>query len=146
MERVDLEQLSKDELIELVLRLQRPVKNSSNSSKPPSTDKKARRDNSRPGGAKPGHKPHMRALHDAPDEYRDHMPGCCERCGGTQARDAAMELIGEYDEIDIPPIKPHVIRHRRFACSCRHCGAVVKGKVPAVATQTPFGEHTHVRP
>jgi hypothetical protein len=32
--------------------------------------------------------------------------------------DADMELIGEYDEIEIPPVKPHVIRvitHGHFA-------------------------------
>jgi len=40
MDRTDLQRLSKDELIELVIQLQRPVKSSRNSSKPPSTDKK----------------------------------------------------------------------------------------------------------
>src|SRR3954454_15020978 len=54
MERADLERLSKDELIELVLRLQRPQKTSRTSSKPPSTDRKERREQARPGGAKPG--------------------------------------------------------------------------------------------
>src|SRR5436309_3362759 len=44
MNRNDLERLSKDELIEMVLRLQRPDKTSHNSSKPPSTDRKAMRD------------------------------------------------------------------------------------------------------
>ena len=55
MSRYDLERLSKDELIELVLKLQRPAKTSRTSSKPPSTDRKERREQSRPGGAKPGH-------------------------------------------------------------------------------------------
>jgi hypothetical protein len=50
MDRTDLQRLSKDELIELVIQLQRPDKTSRNSSKPPSTDKKAKRENSRPGG------------------------------------------------------------------------------------------------
>ena len=40
MDRTDLQRLSKDELIELVIQLQRPDKTSRNSSKPPSTDKK----------------------------------------------------------------------------------------------------------
>ena len=40
MNRGDLERLSKEELIELVLRLQRPDKTSRNSSKPPSSDRK----------------------------------------------------------------------------------------------------------
>jgi len=62
MDRTDLQQLSKEQLIDLVLRLQRPDKNSGTSSKPPSTDKKEKRENSRPGGAKPGHEPHNRRL------------------------------------------------------------------------------------
>ena len=50
MDRSDLQQLSKEQLIDLVLRLQRPHKNSRTSSKPPSTDKKEKRENSRPAG------------------------------------------------------------------------------------------------
>jgi len=58
MSRGDLERLSKDELIEL--KLQRPAKTSRTSSKPPSTDRKERRDPSRrrqagPRGPQPRH-------------------------------------------------------------------------------------------
>jgi transposase len=143
MDRTDLQQLSKDQLIELVLRLQRPDKNSRTSSKPPSTDKKEKRENSRPGGAKPGHEPHNRRLAGNPDEFRDHMPSVCERCGGSFSSEAERELIGEYDEIEIPPVKPYVVRHRRFACRCRHCGAGAKAPAAAVATATPFGPGIH---
>ena len=83
MDRTDLQRLSKDELIELVIELQRPDKTSRNSSKPPSTDKKAKRENARPGGAKPGHEPHNRRLADNPDEIRDHKPTRCAQCGGA---------------------------------------------------------------
>ena len=138
-----MQQLSKDQLIELVLRLQRPDKNSGTSSKPPSTDKKEKRENSRPGGAKPGHEPHNRRLADNPDEFRDHMPSACEQCGGSFSSDADRELIGEYDEIEIPQVKPYVVRHRRFACRCRHCGVEAKAPAPAVATTTPFGPRIH---
>jgi transposase len=143
MDRTDLQRLSKDELIELVIQLQRPDKTSRNSSKPPSTDKKAKRENSRPGGAKPGHEPHNRRLADNPDELRDHKPTHCALCGGSVSPDAEMELIGEYDEIEIPPVKPYVVRHRRFACRCAHCGAGIKAPAPAVATATPFGPRIH---
>jgi transposase len=143
MDRTDLQQLSKEQLIELVLRLQRPDKNSRTSSKPPSTDKKATRENSRPGGGKPGHEPHNRRLADDPDELRDHAPSVCEACGGSFPPSAERELIGEYDEIEIPPVKPYVIRHRRFACRCAHCGVAAKGPTPAVATMTPFGPRIH---
>ena len=105
MDRSDLQQLSKEQLIELVLRLQRPDKNSRTSSKPPSTDKKEKRENARPGGAKLGHEPHNRRLADDPDEFRDHMPSVCEQCGGAFPSDGQKDLIGEYDEIEIPPVQ-----------------------------------------
>ena len=143
MDRTDLQQLSKEQLIDLVLRLQRPDKNSRTSSKPPSTDKKEKRENSRPGGAKPGHEPHNRRLADNPDEFRDHMPSVCEQCGGAFSSDVERELIGAYDEIEIAPVKPYVVRPRRFACRCGHCGVAVKAPAPAIATTTPFGPRIH---
>lgn len=143
MERTDLQQLSKEQLIELVLRLQRPDKTSRTSSKPPSTDRKEKREHSRPGGAKPGHEPHNRRLADNPDEFRDHMPAACDRCGASFSSASTMELIGEYDEIEIPPITPHVVRHQRFSCRCQHCGVETKARAPAVATATPFGPRIH---
>ena len=143
MERGDLQRLSKEQLIELVLRLQLPRKTSSNSSKPPSTDKKARREGSKPGGAKPGHEAHNRALAESPDEYRDHRPEVCEQCGGQFGPDTAGELIGEYDEIEIPPVKPYIIRHRRYACRCKSCGLVAEAPAPAIAGKTPFGPRIH---
>jgi transposase len=143
MERGDLQRLSKEQLIELVLRLQRPQKNSRNSSKPPSTDKKAKREGSRPGGAKPGHQAHNRPLAENPDEFRDHRPEVCEQCGGRFGPDAAEELIGEYDEIEIPPVKPYIIRHRRYACRCGRCGLTAEAAAPAIAVTTPFGPRIH---
>jgi len=143
MDRTDLQQLSKDQLIELVLRLQRPGKTSQTSSKPPSTDKKEKRENARPGGAKAGHEPHNRSLSENPNAFFDHVPDACERCGGVFASADPRTLIGEYDEIDIPPITPHVVRHRRFSCHCGVCGVSTKARAPAVATSTPFGSRIH---
>src|SRR6185369_11654040 len=74
MGRVELERLSKAELIELVLRLQRPEKTSHTSSKPPSTDRKERREHAKPGGAKPGHEGHSRSLSDDVSERVAHRP------------------------------------------------------------------------
>ena len=67
----------------------------------------------------------------------------CEACGGSNSPDDEGTLIGEYDEIEIAPVKPHVIRHRRFACRCAHCGLIAKAPAPAVATSTPFGPRIH---
>ena len=82
MGRIDLERLSREELIELVLRLQRPEKTSRTSSKPPATDRKERREQSKPGGAKPGHEGHSRVMSDDPDTVVDHRPDRCSCCGG----------------------------------------------------------------
>ena len=100
MNRAELEGLTKPELIDLVLGLQRPDKTSRTSSQPPSTDRKAKREGSRPGGAKPGHKGHARGLAEAPDMTEDYRPAHCRHCGLPFAGDAAGAVIGEYDEID----------------------------------------------
>ena len=71
------------------------------------------------------------------------MPSVCEPCGLAFPSDAQKDLIGEYDEIEIPPVKPYVIRHRRFACRCGRCGVEAKAPAPAVATTTPFGPRIH---
>ena len=136
MDRTALQHLSKEQLIELVLWLQRADKNSRTSSKPPSTDKKEERENVRPGGAKLGHEPHNRRLADNPDDFRDHTPTVCEDCGAEFSADDPRELIGEYDEIEIPPVKPYIVRHRRYACQCSHCGLQAKAPAPTVATGT----------
>jgi transposase len=143
MDREALEQLSKQELVEIVLNLQRPSKTSKTSSKPPSTDRKARRDQSRPGGAKPGHEGHSRTLHEAPDETVDHRPAVCPQCSAALDANLAADVIGEYDEIDLPPIAPFVRRHRRLRVCCPHCRARAKGALPPAAIGSPFGPRLH---
>jgi transposase len=143
MNREELERLTKPELIELLLGLQRPSKTSRTSSKPPSTDRKAKRDSSRPGGAKPGHTGHARALAELPDAYEDHRPAHCQHCGLPFGEDATGEVIGEYDEIDLPEVKPIIRRHRRLACRCATCGKATSAPVPQAAQGTPFGRRIH---
>jgi transposase len=143
MNREELERLTKGELIELVLRMQRPDKTSRTSSKPPSTDRKEQRESSRPGGARPGHKGHARALAEALDMIEDHRPTDCRHCGLPFADDAPGAVIGEYDEIDLPEIRPIVKRHRRLACRCAGCGKTSAAPMPAAAQGTPFGRRIH---
>jgi transposase len=93
MQRDELERLSKDELIELVLRLQRPAKTSRTSSKPPSTDRKERREQARPGGAKPGHEGHSRTLSTDPDCGIGHAPQQCPCCRLALSSDLPSEAV-----------------------------------------------------
>ena len=139
MNRNELSRLSKDELVELVLQLQRPAKTSRTSSKPPSTDRKEKRQASRPGGAKPGHKGHFRILAEQPDRVTEHRPERCSGCGHIFAPEAPGEIIGAYDAIDLPPIAPVTIRHRRLVCDCPACGIRTKAAVPEAASGSPFG-------
>src|ERR687883_2104175 len=113
MGRSDLERLSKEELIELVLRLQRPETTSRTSSKPPSTDRKAQRERSKPGGAKPGHEGHSRVISTTPDEVVEHRPDRCSCCAAVLMADLPAEMVSIHEQIDLPVVKPLVTQHRR---------------------------------
>jgi len=102
MGRNELERLSKAEVIELVLRLQRPEKTSRTSSKPPSTDRKQQRERSKPGGAKPGHEGHSRRLSETADRVVDHRPERCPCCRVALGPDLPTEVISVHDRIDVP--------------------------------------------
>ena len=143
MGRSDLERLSKEELIELVLRLQRPEKTSRTSSKPPSTDRKAQREKSKPGGAKPGHEGHSRTISDMPDEVVERRPDHCSCCGAALMMDLPAETVSIHEQVDLPEVKPLVTHHRRLSVCCPTCGTRVVAPVPEAARGTPFGPRLH---
>src|SRR4051795_13651940 len=111
MGRGELERLSKEELIELVLRLQRSEKTSRTSSKPPSTDRKDQREKYKPGGAKPGHEGHSRVMSEAPYEVIEHRPGQCFGCGVALGPDLLAETISVHTGVELPAVKPLVTHH-----------------------------------
>jgi transposase len=143
MDRGDLERLTKEELIDLVLRMQRPEKTSCTSSKPPSSDRKERRDKAKPGGAKPGHEGHSRAVSEHADRIVDHHPDECPCCRATLSSDLPAEAVSEHDKIDLPAIKPLTERHRRLAVRCPSCGTLAMAAAPDAAKGTPFGPRVH---
>src|SRR3712207_3507219 len=101
MSRSELERLSKEELIELVLRLQRPAKTSRTSSRPPSTDRKERRERSRPGGAKPGHEGRSRPLSGEVSETVARYPEACPCCRTALTRDLPADEAGLDERIEL---------------------------------------------
>jgi transposase len=143
MDRTDLQRLTKEELIELVLRMQHPQKTSRTSSKPPSTDRKQRRDQAKPGGAKPGHEGHSRIISATPDEVVEHRPDRCSCCSAVLMADLPGETISIHEQIDLPEITPHVTQHRRLAVRCPACGKRAVAPVPDAAKGTPFGPRLH---
>src|SRR3954462_2565279 len=137
MQRDELERLSKAELIELVLRLQRPETTSRTSSKPPSTDRKERREHAKPGGAKPGHAGHSRPLSEDVSERIAHRPEVCPCCRMALARDLPAEEAGVWERIELPAVRPQVVHHHRLAVRCPGCGTRAVAPVPI--SGTPFG-------
>ncbi len=143
MSRSDLERLSREALIELVLRLQRPEKTSLTSSKPPASDRKERREQAKPGGAKPGHEGHSRVMSEDPDAVVDHRPDCCACCGGALHEDLPAEIVSVSEHIELPEMAPAVTQHRRLAVHCPTCGVRVVAPAPKAARGTPFGPRLH---
>src|SRR3954454_19147927 len=138
MGRGELERLSKEELIELVLQLQRPEKTSRTSSKPPSTDRKEQRER-----AKPGHEGHSRVISETPDEVVEHRPDRCSGCGAALAADLPAEAVSVHERIELPEVRPLVTHHRRLAVGCPTCGTRVVAPPPVAAKGTPFGPRLH---
>jgi hypothetical protein len=110
MDRGDLQRLTKDELIDLVLRIQRPEKTSRTSSRPPSTDRKERRDKAKPGGAKPGHEGHSRAMSEDADRVVDHYSDQCLCCRASLPGDLSTTTVCQHDRIELPETKPMIER------------------------------------
>ncbi|TCL90800.1 transposase [Rhizobium sp. PP-WC-2G-219] len=143
MERGDLQRLTKEELIDLVLKVQRPEKTSRTSSKPPSTDRKEQRERSRPGGARPGHEGHSRVTAADFDRVVDHRADQCACCGTALRHNLTVSVVSEHETVELPEIKPLVERHRRLAVSCPSCGMLNAALVPDAAKGTPFGPRLH---
>jgi transposase len=123
--------------------------NSSNSSKPPSSDpigvkrkppilpSKKRR-----GGQK-GHPRRIRAL--VPPErvasVTDCKPTECRRCGHSLSGEDAEPR--RHQVAELPPIEPEVHEYRLHRLCCPHCNTVTSGALPEGVPSTAFGPRLH---
>jgi transposase len=117
-------------------------KDSSNSSKPPSSDglgkptrAKQRSADQAAGRRKPGKQPGAPGAHLAqvaePDQVVEHMPQRCGGCG--QDLDGALVLgIQARQVFDLPPLRLGVVEHRAQRRRCA-CGSVTAASFPAEA-------------
>jgi transposase len=109
--------------------------NSSNSSKPPSSDPPAvkrappRAKSGKPAGGQPGHPRHERVLVDRPDHRHDCRPAACRRCARPLAGDDPAPLRHQVTEL--PPVTPVVTEYRRHRLRCPGCGVTTCGDLPA---------------
>ena len=130
------------ELVVKVAELEaRLSQNSTNSSKPPSSDaphvKPAppKPPSGKRRGGQPGHPQAERTLL-PPDEIRALKPDTCRDCAHPLTGDDPHPFVHQVHEI--PVIKPHVIEYRCHRLRCPHCGTATVAPVPPEAT-TGYG-------
>ncbi len=117
--------------------------NSSNSSRPPSSDlpgspRRESEPSGRERGGQPGHKHHKRELlpPEQVSKVVECMPSRCRRCRARLAgRDAEPRRA---QVIEVPPIRPHVTEYQQHELACEECGARTRGELPPEAAAT-FG-------
>ena len=144
----DAGDLARAELVELARRL---GLDSSNSSKPPSSDGpgsdgnsgavESRTQKTRKRGGQPGHKKHERPLIPTEDCDELHVvrPDCCGHCGESLADVPADTNPRRHQIVDLPPIKPIVIEYQLQRLRCPCCGLTTRGKLPSGVPPGRFG-------
>lgn len=108
--------------------------NSTNSSKPPSSDPPAvKRAPPKPGsgkkpGAQPGHPRALRPLRE-PTHVVPCKPTCCPACAAPLRGDDPDPE--RFQVTELPPLKPIVTEYQRHRLTCRRCGLSARGALPA---------------
>ena len=140
MERDALAELSREQLIELVLGLAarvaelearpgQPPTTPGNSSVPPSVGFKANRAERRPRKRRRGHAG-MSRRRQRPDVIVRCRPSTCEGCGEPLPL-AGQRRVGRSQVIELPPVRPVVVEAWQYAARCAGCGHRTKGAYPA---------------
>lgn len=124
---------------------ERLEQNSTNSSRPPSSDppgtaraKKKKRRGRRPGG-QPGHPKHERALVPlaSVDEVVELVPQQCQQCQRKlKGKDAEPQ---RHQVVELEPVKARVTEYRCHQLECQWCGSLTRADVPPEA-RSAFGE------
>ena len=119
--------------------------NSSNSSRPPSSDPPGIRPatfkhrSGRKRGGQPGHESHQRALlpPERVSETHDLRPEKCRRCGGRLQGDDPEPL--RHQVIDIPRVLAMAVEYRLHALECPHCHITTCAELPLGVPWGHFG-------
>lgn len=121
---------------------------STNSSKPPSSDspksrsqRRTRKSSGKAQGGQPGHDGAHRSLLDESkvDHFVEHLPSTCQHCGleldetcldGTPLREQTFEL---------PALTPIITEHRLLVCRCKGCGKTTRAASPLAPGASHYG-------
>jgi transposase len=155
LKREQLEALSKEQLIELLLAMQqeirelraridelsKPPTTSQNSSQAPSRDQKANRSEPRKAakrGAPKGHARMTRALIEQPDRV---IAVRASRCPcGADVTDVPVDYMVRRQVTELPEVKPAVIETQQHVVTCPCCGREVRGELPVgLEAERAFG-------
>ena len=168
MDRTALSQLSKDELITLLLaqeerhqaalaamqariaELERRLGlNSSNSGKPPSSDglkkplrmRSLREGSGKKSGGQKGHPGETLRQSETPDAVIDHYPPTCAACGAPLTAAMATGYVAR-QVFDLPEPRPLVVtEHRAHGGCCAGCGAQTRAAFPdGVSAPVQYGK------
>jgi transposase len=121
--------------------------NSTNSSKPPSSDGLAgeprvrgrRKKSRRKVGGQPGHRGAHRPLvpTERVDEVRPVLPEQCQHCGhllpGRIGQAQTTGTVQRHQVTELPPIQPRVIEYQCHRVVCQECGESTRAAVPEEA-------------
>jgi transposase len=151
MKRSDLEKLSKDELIDIILVLQEQIQtmalkiaelearlnmNSKNSSMPPSNDmwrkpQSCRQKTGKKPGGQLGHKGHGLKIEREPDKTIQLKPQICKQCNNTNIKDTNGTDIDHRYKIDVK-IQTQLTRYNQVELVCPVCKTTNTAQYPVM--------------
>ena len=133
-----------DRIVELELLVSKLTKDSSNSSKPPSSDfhppashtRNSRTSSGKKSGGQAGHRGTTRMSVATPDEIVRLAPVACSGCGADLSDEQSsltLTILSTSQVIDIPLPEPVITEYQKLAITCR-CGHVNEGRYPSFIT------------
>ena len=144
---------SEKQIAELERQLAGRMKDSTNSSKPPSSDgpaaeprkKPARKCGKRKRGGQPGHPGKHRQLLplERVDQVIPVLPADCRHCGQVLPQqiepDATLENIHRHQVTELPPMRAHITEYQCHRVACPYCRKSTRAELPAAVRTSSFG-------
>lgn len=119
--------------------------NSTNSSKPPSSDapwtvRPGKKPKGKKRGGQPGHRGHHRMIL-PPErvEEVEHVPEACGHCGHSLAGAEEGRPVQVHQVVELPPIRAEVKEHRMVCLRCPKCSGLTRAPLPVEVGGKHFG-------
>jgi transposase len=144
---------AQEQIADLERQLAGRKKDSTNSSKPPSSDgpaaarrqKPARCRGRRKPGGQEGHPGHHRELEpvERVDQIVPVLPSDCRHCGHSLPQQIQqVSTVGDahrYQVSELPPLRAQIIEYQCHKVTCPHCGQATRAELPAEVQSSLFG-------